>query len=322
MKKTILFLVFAMMFVFSGVGNAQSLSPSDLASLQSQIRSLLQMVQQLQSQINAIPSTSGASGTTSPVITGNVISLPPVKWCHKFDYNLGLGSRGSEVAALQTALGNLGFNLGTDVVSQTYGSSTALAVSQFQLKYQNEILRAAGLTNPTGFVGIATRTQLNKLFICGVTPTAIPPVGTMPPVTTSSTPASTTVSTTSSTIVQNQPAPVVVGVTVTSPTSGALWHVGSTYIISWKGGDSSQVASISFVPSAPPCLSLPLPCMVAQKAPYVISAKTINSGSYAWAIPNTPSFTYIGKGKIEVNISGISGASGEFTITSAPAGIY
>ncbi|MBI2097897.1 MAG: PKD domain-containing protein [Candidatus Vogelbacteria bacterium] len=54
----------------------------------------------------------------------------------------------------------------------------AAAVSVFQLKYKNEILAPLGLTNPTGYVGPATRKKLNQLYGCN----RMPPIpGNLPP---------------------------------------------------------------------------------------------------------------------------------------------
>jgi len=89
----------------------------------------------------------------------------PTRWCHTFndDPELGVGSRGDEVAALQTALQNVGFTISNshnEISNQSFGEDTASAVVQFQTRY--------GI-RPTGYVGPITGPKLNALYGCGTT---------------------------------------------------------------------------------------------------------------------------------------------------------
>ncbi len=116
---------------------------AQIASLQAQIAQLLAQLAQQQ-----------GNGSTA--------------WCHTFDTNLGMGSGGSEVEALQTALAKDGAKSweykGYD---GDFDEMTASAVVGFQEKYASEILTPLGLKHGTGYVGKSTRAKLNKLYGCG-----------------------------------------------------------------------------------------------------------------------------------------------------------
>lgn len=165
-KKNSAKLVFLLVSVVIGAGllmPAVSLADHNTAhtiqQLQAQIAALMEQLKQLQA--------SGADGG--------------VRWCYTFNTNLGIGSRGSSVSALQHAL-NLDIG---QIVEETgyFGEDTASGVTEFQEKYQNEILVPAGLRHGNGYVGRLTRTKLNQLYGCGViAPMPIPtPRPIMPP---------------------------------------------------------------------------------------------------------------------------------------------
>ncbi|MDO8524364.1 MAG: peptidoglycan-binding domain-containing protein [bacterium] len=120
-----------------------------IAQLQAQIQALQAQLQQTQGQ-------------------------QPVKWCHTFNTNLGIGSSGTEFDALQTALmkdGASGESLSYDSAgmgqSSKFGEYTASAVVAFQQKYASEILTPLGLKYGTGYLGNSTRAKLNKIYGCG-----------------------------------------------------------------------------------------------------------------------------------------------------------
>lgn len=118
-----------------------------IASLQAQIASLTEQIRQLQ---------------TNP---GN-----QTRWCYAFNKNLGIGSRGSDVSALQHAL-NL--ELGIQIEETGYfGVLTKAAVAKWQ--YAN------GITPAVGYFGLSTRNKLNQLYECGII--LPPPVNTQTPV--------------------------------------------------------------------------------------------------------------------------------------------
>ncbi|MBI4135062.1 MAG: peptidoglycan-binding protein [Candidatus Sungbacteria bacterium] len=126
--------------------------------LQAQIAALLAQIQALQQQLQQLR----ADDTE--------------RWCHTFNKNLGIGSSGDEVQALQTALSKEGVigqsfeGLYGRPDQSTFDEETAAAVSGFQEKYRSEILNPAGLKFGTGYVGAATRKKLNQLYSCGSVP--------------------------------------------------------------------------------------------------------------------------------------------------------
>jgi hypothetical protein len=136
--------------VSPGISLAQSTS-----QLQAQINALLAQLQVLQQELAA---AQGGSSTA---------------WCHIFNTNLGVGSTGSEVVALQTALQKENI-METGPENGTYDETTASFVTAFQEKYSSDILTPVGLTNGTGYVGPATRTKLNGLYGCGTNPSTQP----------------------------------------------------------------------------------------------------------------------------------------------------
>ncbi len=120
--------------------------------LKAQIAVLLQQVAQLQQQLAQLRGQS-------------------VVWCHTFDVNLGVGSSGSEVDALQTALQREGLLTGYDTSAAqgrfgSFDEGLASNVVAFQEKYASEILAPWGLKHGTGYVGKTTRAKLNKLYGC------------------------------------------------------------------------------------------------------------------------------------------------------------
>ena len=189
------------------------------ADLQAQIQALLAQIQQLQAQLTA----QGGTGTS---------------WCHTFNTNLGVGSSGDEVTALQTALTKEGVGAEKNWTSGTFDEVTASAVTGFQEKYRSDILTPAGLVNGTGYVGARTRAKLNALYGCGVVtppPVVCPTVAKLCPDGTYVSPVPPTcqfpacpVSTTTST----PPYPSQ-QLTMISPAGGERWQIGSQQTISW-----------------------------------------------------------------------------------------
>jgi hypothetical protein len=139
------------------VGSAGHASAQAVSDLQAQINALLAQVASLQAQLAA--QGSGGTTTTTPVT------------CHTFSTNMRIGDQGSEVGALQFYLrsGEQSTISSDEVSSQTFGESTASAVSAFQEKYRSSILTPAGLQFGNGFVGALTRAKLNQLYGCGIT---------------------------------------------------------------------------------------------------------------------------------------------------------
>ncbi len=87
-----------------------------------------------------------------------------------FGRNLTIGSTGEDVRALQVLLNQsadtrlAALGVGSPGSETDYfGPITAMAVKRFQEKYAAAVLLPAGLSVGTGFVGPATRMQLNSL---------------------------------------------------------------------------------------------------------------------------------------------------------------
>jgi hypothetical protein len=112
-----------------------------IAQLQAEIQSLMQQIQQLQSQ----------QRTTQT-------------WCYTFNNNMGVGSVvNNDTVNLNTALQTSGF---TPLHSDMYSENMAAEVVQFQAKY--------GITPQSGYVGPLTRAKLNSLYGCGTNPIPTP----------------------------------------------------------------------------------------------------------------------------------------------------
>ena len=67
--------------------------------------------------------------------------------------------------------------------------------------------------------------------------------------------------------------------TVTSPTGGESWAVGSTHNVTWTATDNNVVASVDLALSVDGGATFPT----------AIASGLANSGSYAWTLPYTPS---------------------------------
>ena len=267
--------------VLPGVSLAQ-ISTVPNASLQAQIQALLAQIQVLQAQLAA----QGGTATTAPV------------WCYTFNNNLSIGMSGSAVTALQTALQKDGESV---TVSGTFDDQTAAAVTGFQEKYASAILAPYGLSNGTGYVGAATRSELNSLFGCtgGTTNPITPPVHACPawgcngpePVPTSTIPVGTP------------------SITLTYPTGGEILD----------NGGKSQIATITWTSQNLGTLGVSIDLRDANNNTIrTIAGNIPNTGSYVWS--NDPT---LASGSYKVVISPVTfgpeppeWASGLFTVNT------
>jgi len=108
--------------------------------------------------------TSAQVGVPSPssVITP---STTVSEGCELFAQNLALGARGEEVVALQRFLNRFPQTRiavegpgSPGAETDYFGSLTHAAVVAFQAQFANEILVPVGLSTPTGYWGLQTRT--------------------------------------------------------------------------------------------------------------------------------------------------------------------
>jgi hypothetical protein len=100
-----------------------------------------------------------------------------------FSRNLRFGDRNEEVKELQKMLNR---DSSTQVSlmgvgspgneTDYFGANTLSAVMKFQNKYQSEVLAPAGLSSPTGFVGVLTRQKMNNLLTVSLPPSPPSPV--------------------------------------------------------------------------------------------------------------------------------------------------
>ena len=144
LKKTIFVIsflaIFGLLFNFV-LPNAKAMTNEEIQDL---IDQLLQQVTELQQQL-AETEDEGE------------------EWCHNFNINLGHGSTGSEVEALQIALEKQNLYQGE---SSYFDEQVASAVTGFQEKYREDVLASWGLSHGTGYVGDTTRDKLNELYGC------------------------------------------------------------------------------------------------------------------------------------------------------------
>jgi len=159
------FVVFAILLtvLFGFSGNTKALT---IAELQVQVNALLQQLAQLQEQLKQAQNNDSQ-----------------VKWCYNFTKNLRIGDTGKDVEALWTALNkeypgdvlNISYDHEGMGQPNKFGEYTASAVSEFQEKYADEILKPNGLRKGNGYVGPATRKKLNAIYGCSKNEIIIPP---------------------------------------------------------------------------------------------------------------------------------------------------
>ena len=109
---------------------------------------------------------NGVNGCVDIEWTGEYADEKPVSNKPKFTFtrSLKVGSRGSDVKALQDILVYEGFLLLPHATTEYFGGLTRSALVKWQEKYAQETLIPWGLTKGTGFAGSTTIAQLNKLF--------------------------------------------------------------------------------------------------------------------------------------------------------------
>jgi len=165
MKKALIpiFLAFILLSGSVGVVEAASLTPSQISAIVGLLRSF--------------GADEGIIANVNLTLVGTTEPSGDKAWCHTFNTNLGIDSRGDEVQALHTVLVKEGFDIsdseqpqkdGETSYGHIFGESTASAVTGFQEKYRSEILTPLGLKYGTGYVGKSTRAKLNQLYGCGV----------------------------------------------------------------------------------------------------------------------------------------------------------
>jgi len=132
---------------FTAGGSTGTEDDALIQTLLSQIQQIMAQIAQLQAQLSAL---QGA---------------PSSAWCHTFNTDMAVGSKGIEVSELKTALIKNGI-WPNEARTDEFNEETASYVVAFQQKYRSEILTPWRLSNGTGFVGKTTRAKLNALYGC------------------------------------------------------------------------------------------------------------------------------------------------------------
>lgn len=121
----------------------------NVTDLQTQLRTVLQRIEELRGQLNDSGSTTTASGS-----------------CPNLTRNLRRGSAGTDVSALQRFLMKDPSIYSSGVVG-VYGAATELGVKRFQIKYG---IVSGGTPSTTGFGAVGAKTRSVIASLCGGLP--------------------------------------------------------------------------------------------------------------------------------------------------------
>ena len=105
---------------------------------------------------------------TIAFLQSQIASVPGVTiTCRSIENNLYYGMKNNQqVSCLQRFLKNQGPEVYPGgLITGNFGNLTYQAVIRFQEKYKTEILAPAGLEKGTGFVGLSTRSKINKMLL-------------------------------------------------------------------------------------------------------------------------------------------------------------
>jgi hypothetical protein len=164
--KTKVGAVFALaILLLPGISSAQTVGTQTTVTGGASASSLEAEIQSLNSQLQSLE-------TAQSEAQGGLVVSTSSPWCYTLSTNIGEGSTGPEVSALQEMLEKNGESV---PVTGYFGNLTAAAVTAFQNKYASAILTPNGLANGTRYAGKATRAKLNSLFGCGPTLLGIDP---------------------------------------------------------------------------------------------------------------------------------------------------
>lgn len=181
------------------------------------------------------------------LLGGQAAAAEQVSWCHNFNLNLGIGSKGAEVWALKTAL--IKEKISSVALSAEFDQKTALNVAVFQEKYKSETLAPARLKRGNGYVGKLTREKLNKLYGCKLV--SAPPSAPVAPA---------------------APAVATSSVTVFFPNGSEQFTQGSGYYLKWssQGVDTVDIVIINYI---------------SGEQTEIKNSVAANSGQYFWTVP-------------------------------------
>ena len=252
MKLKIFFVAVFLIVLLCTATSAMAITDQERAALiskiQAQIAILLAQVKGLQAQQQSS-------------VVNNATDFPG--WCHNFNKYFAVGSSGTEVKALQTALTKEG--LYTDVIDGKFDSALQKITKQFQAKYKIDVISHQIIT---GSVGQYTRAKLNELYGCSSDTDNDNDADTDTDTDTNNN------DTTTQTIDSDVPF-----VKIISPNGGETLNQGGVYNIKWVSSDlptdDSFYLNVTNY-STNSYYSMP-----------VTVGSLISSGSYNWTVPKT-----------------------------------
>lgn len=243
----------AITLVFLGLLVAPLSARAQVEDLQLQINAIMAQIKVLQEQLDR--SIAGATVQTPAGGAKSAGAYPP--FCYNFTRNLRIYDQNEDVTNLYRAMIREGF-MSTDEVFQdgrqvlTYDERLASAVTSFQEKYFNEILRPNHLARGNGYFGNSTRAKVNSLYGC---------------------------KTQSKPFTATRPSPTL---TVTSPSGGEVLKIGDVYTIQWQSNLGTKALEISIERILPfDTHYVDIGKINGGTYDYVQA----NSGAYAWTIP-------------------------------------
>ncbi|MBU6414830.1 peptidoglycan-binding protein [Patescibacteria group bacterium] len=260
-------------FAFADTATDQLIAQlqAQIVVLQAQINILLQQQQSLRMPV--VPMTVG--GGTGAVAIKN---------------NIGFGSRGLDVEALQNALKNAGVYSGP--VTGYFGALTREAVKSFQVSHS---------IPSTGFVGTLTRNFLS---------TVISPTHQVCTQEAKQCPDGSSVARTGLNCefaaCPGGGGSATSSLAVISPNGGEQWQKGTTQTIKWSAPASVSAVSISLEPWIA-CLHGTPTCEIAIR-PYTLAASTQNDGVFEWTVGKDASGNDIPAGQYTVSIMAADGS--------------
>ncbi len=259
------------------------------------------------SQVSAIIGLLRSFGADSSVISnvqvalgGTATSESNQAFCHTFGNDLTVGSRGSDVSALNQALASSGIDISNNGAS--FDENVAADVVTFQTKY--------GIRQ-TGYVGPMTRAKLNSLYKCGyVTYSPMPVITSTPIVTPTPTPVEPTISTSNAyTLVwtaasATAPAPTITEISSKGQSAGYVVAGKTAYVTGTGLGNGKTLItidgnSILTAPSSDTLVTFTTPTFPTYPAMLNVSVTNsagLTSSTYSLTVsaPPAPTITMIG----------------------------
>ncbi|MDO8469751.1 MAG: peptidoglycan-binding protein [bacterium] len=290
------FALLGIAFFATGATSVQAAGVDDvraqLAQMVAQLESMLAQVRGMAAPQGAVLGVSAKTGyltleefAGSPKVSCTLPALKPL-------------ARGNAISLLQLLLKQEGF-YPEGFITGYYSKLTAAAVERFQVSRGFDKAGSVDAKTAAGLTELARKlypTECGNAAFASI-------VGN----------STTTTST-------------VIRITVTSPQAGETWRVREQRRIAWITNDPSMRAlagrvSITLNGPYPTCLDTVPACSVPIRSPYVIAKDAPDTGSYAWAIPQSLPEAYRGSAQVTVARVGTPAAMGRsdtFTIVATP----